>query len=142
VTHNTRNELMARISSKNTKPEIRVRRALHSRGFRFRLHRIDLPGKPDIVLPKWNLAIFVNGCFWHQHPGCTLASKPKTNTEYWGPKLVRNVKRDQRNRAALRRAGWRVAVIWECQTRDARLFEKNIRRLCSLLRPDRQPAEL
>jgi DNA mismatch endonuclease, patch repair protein len=133
---------MARISSKHTKPEIRVRRALHSRGFRFRLHRIDLPGKPDIVLPKWNLAIFVNGCFWHQHPGCTLASKPKTNTEYWGPKLLRNVKRDRRNRAALRRAGWRVAVIWECQTRDARLFEKNIRRLCSLLRPDRQSAEL
>jgi DNA mismatch endonuclease (patch repair protein) len=87
-------------------------------GFRFRLHRRDLPGKPDIVLPKHGLVIFVHGCFWHQHKDCRLASSPKTNQDYWDPKLQRNIERDSLHSAALREIGWRVEIVWECETRD------------------------
>jgi DNA mismatch endonuclease (patch repair protein) len=113
-----RSALMARIRSRDTKPEIAVRRLLHSFGYRFRLHRRDLPGKPDIVLPRHRLVIFVHGCFWHQHPGCRLASKPKTRQDYWRPKLAGNVSRDELAQASLRSLGWRVAVLWECDTRE------------------------
>jgi DNA mismatch endonuclease (patch repair protein) len=109
---------MSRIKSRDTKPEILVRRKLHASGFRFRLHRSDLPGKPDIVLPRYRTAIFVHGCFWHQHMGCQLASKPKTRTEYWGPKLARNVERDASHFNELLELGWRVEVVWECDTRN------------------------
>jgi DNA mismatch endonuclease (patch repair protein) len=112
-----RSALMARIRSRDTKPEIAVRRLLHSLGYRFRLHRRDLPGRPDIVLPRHRLAIFVHGCFWHQHPDCRLASRPKTRQDYWGPKLAGNVSRDQIAQESLRSLGWRVAVVWECDTR-------------------------
>lgn len=112
-----RSQLMARIRSKNTKPELVVRRSLHALGLRFRLHRRDLPGKPDIVLPKYRLAIFVHGCFWHQHQNCRLASKPKSRREYWEPKLAGNVARDVTARAALAALGWRVEIIWECESR-------------------------
>jgi DNA mismatch endonuclease (patch repair protein) len=108
---------MARIRKKNTKPEVSVRRAIHALGIRFRLHRKHLPGCPDIVVPKRRLAIFVNGCFWHQH-GCALTRQPKRNLAYWLPKLERNVQRDLRNRDALAAIGWRVAVLWECETKD------------------------
>ncbi len=112
---------MARIRSSNTKPELAVRRLLHSMGFRFRLHRRDLPGRPDLVLPKYRLAIFVHGCFWHQHPGCRLASSPKSRQDYWGPKLARNVERDGQAASQLIALGWKVEVIWEC---DARISGK------------------
>ncbi|WP_089923294.1 very short patch repair endonuclease [Caulobacter sp. UNC279MFTsu5.1] len=108
---------MSRIRSADTKPEILVRRAIHARGFRFRLQRRDLPGRPDIVLPRHRLAIFVHGCFWHQHQGCKLASTPKTRQDYWEPKLAGNVERDARAVGALEAMGWRVQVIWECDTR-------------------------
>ena len=124
-----RSALMSRIRSSGTKPEIAVRRALHALGFRFRLHRRELPGKPDIVLPKYRLAIFVHGCFWHQHAGCRLASRPKTRGDYWEPKLAANVARDARHAAALGALGWRVATVWECHTRDAKRLEGIVKEL-------------
>ena len=104
----------------NTRPEMTVRRMLHANGFRYRLHASDLPGKPDIVMRSRNLAIFVHGCFWHQHQdtNCPLRKKPKTNTKYWNAKLERNVERDARNQVVLAKMGWRVLVVWECQTQD------------------------
>lgn len=118
VSKKVRSRLMAGIRSKDTKPEMAVRSMLHRMGFRYRLHRTDLPGKPDIALPKHRKVIFVHGCFWHQHRGCSLASRPASNVDYWEPKLSGNVKRDLRNRRQLRALGWRSLVIWECQTRD------------------------
>jgi DNA mismatch endonuclease (patch repair protein) len=106
---------MARVRSKNTEPEILVRQALHARGHRFRLHRKDLPGKPDIVLPRHGLAILVHGCFWHGCPRCDRDRRqPKTNAPFWTAKLTANKKRDIRSIAALEASGWRVAVLWEC----------------------------
>lgn len=113
-----RRKIMQANKPANTRPEIRVRKALHALGYRFRIHRKDLPGKPDIVLPKHNLVLFVHGCFWHQHPGCYLASKPKTREEFWKAKFEANRLRDKRNQLALEEMGWRVEVIWECQTLD------------------------
>jgi DNA mismatch endonuclease (patch repair protein) len=129
-----RSALMSRIRSSGTKPEIAVRRALHARGFRFRLHRRDLPGKPDIVLPKYRLAIFVHGCFWHQHSGCRLASRPKTRGDYWGPKLAANVARDERHAAELKALGWRIETVWECDTRDAKRLEQIVEGINRMLR--------
>ncbi len=106
---------MSRIRSGNTKPELIVRGLLHRMGFRFRVHRRDLPGKPDIVLPKYKTVIFVHGCFWHRHERCKKATMPATNREFWQDKFNANVARDQRNRDALRRAGWKVVVAWECR---------------------------
>lgn len=106
---------MRAITKKNTKPEIRVRRRLHALGFRFRLHRRDLPGTPDIVLPRHRVVIQVHGCFWHQHPGCRHATTPRTRQDYWLPKLERNVARDRAAAAALEALGWRVLVLWECE---------------------------
>jgi DNA mismatch endonuclease (patch repair protein) len=108
---------MARIKGKNTKPELIVRRVLHALGYRFRLHRGDLPGRPDIVLPKYRTAIFVHGCFWHRHSECSKASMPKTRTEFWQDKFAMNVARDQRNVEALKAAGWHVLIVWECETK-------------------------
>ncbi|MFZ6813778.1 very short patch repair endonuclease [Undibacterium sp. Rencai35W] len=114
-----RSRVMAAIKSCNTKPELAVRRMLHALGFRFRLHRKDLPGRPDIVLPKYKTVVLVNGCFWHQHAGCKLASRPASHQEYWEPKLDRNIERDKANCAKLTALGWRVVMIWECELRDA-----------------------
>ena len=108
----SRSENMSRVKSRDTKPEILVRRGLHARGFRFRVHRTDLPGRPDLVLPRWNAVMQIHGCYWHGHD--CLGRAPKTNTEYWGPKITRNRRRDVRNEAALRHAGWRVLIVWEC----------------------------
>ncbi len=132
-----RSRIMAKVRSKNTTPEIVVRSLLHRLGFRFRLHRKDLPGKPDIILPKYKTAIFVHGCFWHQHPGCKAAHRPTSNTDYWNRKLDRNMVRDDNNIAHLEYAGWRVVVIWECETRD---IEELSRRLSALLRPPSKPS--
>lgn len=111
-----RSETMSRVRSADTKPELRVRRALHAMGYRFRLHRKDLPGKPDITLPKHQTVIFVHGCFWHQHPGCRKATIPRNNHEYWKRKLERNVERDGKAQAALQEQGWNVLTLWECDT--------------------------
>lgn len=116
----TRSRMMAGISGKDTGPELKLRRLLHAAGFRYRLHAKDLPGKPDIVLPSYRAAIFVNGCFWHRHLGCRLATTPGSNTEFWNAKFATNVARDAYNEKALIARGWRIAVVWECELkRDA-----------------------
>jgi len=116
---------MAAIKSTGTKPEVFVRKSLHSAGFRFRLHRKDLPGNPDLVFPRFKLAIFVHGCFWHGH-GCKKDHQPRTNRSYWLAKIKRNVERDRHARAALEALGWRVRIVWEClQVEEtARLIEE------------------
>ena len=119
---------MAQIQSKNTKPEIAVRKAAHALGLRFRIHAAGLPGTPDLVFPRWRTALFVHGCFWHQHR-CERARLPKTNADYWTKKLQRNVQRDKAARGLLKRSGWRSAVIWECQAKDAAKLDRILRRL-------------
>ena len=110
-----RSRNMSAIKSKNTKPEIAVRKLLHSMGYRFRLHRKDLPGSPDIVLPKYKTVIFVHGCFWHRHNNCKYATTPKTRKEFWENKFEENVKRDNLNQANLTLKGWKIIILWECQ---------------------------
>ncbi len=112
---------MRRIRSTGMKPEMLVRRMVHGMGFRFRLHRTDLPGKPDLVFPARHKVIFVHGCFWHQHPdpGCKRSHAPRSNDDYWGPKLARNVARDAAALRLLTEAGWEVATVWECELKDA-----------------------
>lgn len=114
-----RSILMSRIRGKDTGPERAVRSLLHRMGYRFRLHGRDLPGSPDIVLPRLRTVVFVHGCFWHRHAGCRHASTPRTRARFWRLKFERNVERDGENRAALRRLGWRVVTVWECQVRTA-----------------------
>ncbi|PRX33961.1 T/G mismatch-specific endonuclease [Meinhardsimonia xiamenensis] len=112
----SRSHIMAAVRGKNTTPELRVRKCLHAMGYRFRLHRRDLAGTPDIVLPRYRTCIFVNGCFWHRHPGCKRATSPKRNAEFWEAKFARNVARDEANGHALTAEGWNVVTIWECET--------------------------
>jgi len=111
----TRSRMMAGIRSKDTKPEMTVRRYLHARGFRYRLHARDLPGSPDLVLPKYRVVILVHGCFWHRHAGCRFATTPASNVERWNVKFQANMGRDARKHASLEEAGWRVIVVWECE---------------------------
>ena len=118
MTSEARSRNMAAIKSKNTKPEIEVRKILHEMGYRFRLHRKDLPGNPDIVLPKYKTAIFVNGCFWHQHEGCKYACLPKTKTDFWKNKLEGNKKRDRLKQSQLNELGWKIINVWECEIKD------------------------
>ncbi|MDW7662651.1 MAG: very short patch repair endonuclease [Bacillota bacterium] len=113
-TSEARSRNMSAIKSKNTKPEIIIRKALHAAGFRYRLHQKDLPGKPDLYLPKYKTVIFVHGCFWHQHEGCKDAVTPKTNTEFWKKKLNGNVYRDKENIIELEKMGLKVIIVWEC----------------------------
>ena len=110
-----RSRIMSHIRSKDTKPENRLCSLLHRLGFRFRLHRKDLPGTPDIVLPKYRTVIFVHGCFWHQHPGCKKATLPRSNVEFWKNKLEKNIERDKEVEKKLIETGWNVIVIWECE---------------------------
>ncbi len=114
VSAETRSRMMSGIKGKNTKPEVLIRRGLHAREFRFRLHVGHLPGKPDLVLPKWTAVVLVHGCFWHRHEGCRFTTSPDTRSEFWERKFAANVQRDQRNGDALRAAGWRTATVWEC----------------------------
>lgn len=110
-----RSDIMSRVHSKDTKPEEIVRKYLFSKGFRYRKNDKRYPGKPDIVLPKYHTVIFVNGCFWHQHPGCKAATMPAANRDYWEKKLKRNVERDAKQVRQLKEMGWQVIVLWECE---------------------------
>ena len=109
---------MARIQGRDTVPEVVVRRTAHRLGFRFRLYRKDLPGRPDLVFPRYRAVVFVHGCFWHRHDGCRFAYTPRSRVRFWTEKFRQNVARDRRTEDALRSLGWRVLVIWECETRD------------------------
>jgi len=127
-----RSRNMSAIKSKNTKPEIAVRKLLHSMGYRFRLHRKDLPGSPDIVLPKYKTVIFVHGCFWHRHENCKYASTPKTREEFWEAKFRENINRDKLNQENLSSKGWKIIIVWECEIKDKdfdlnRLFKNEIK---------------
>jgi DNA mismatch endonuclease (patch repair protein) len=125
-TKKRRSEIMSRITSRDTRPELRVRSVLHRMGYRFRLHKEELPGKPDIVLPKWRVVVLVHGCFWHGHD-CCEGHVPKSNAAYWAPKLERNRRRDAENAEKLRQLGWTRIVIWECQTYSLRKIEQRLR---------------
>ncbi|WP_080493123.1 MULTISPECIES: very short patch repair endonuclease [Burkholderia] len=116
-----RSLMMSGIRSKHTKPERLVRSMLHAAGFRYRLHRRDIPGVPDLILPKHKAAIFVHGCFWHVHANCRFATIPSSNRDFWQKKLARNRERDQRQIEALKALGWRVLIVWECATRIGEL---------------------
>ena len=117
LTPTERSEIMSRVKSKNTRPEILVRSFLHRHGLRFRINQSALPGKPDIILPKYRAVVFVNGCFWHRHqdPNCKLARLPKSNVEFWRNKLSKNAERDKLRKEKLVSLGWRVFYVWECQ---------------------------
>lgn len=115
ISKDQRSALMGRIKGKNTRPEMVARRMAHSLGYRFRLHRRDLPGTPDLTFPRFRCVIFVHGCFWHQHAECRRSTMPKSRQDYWQPKLARNVERDQAAMDKLKQRGWRVLVIWECE---------------------------
>lgn len=123
----TRSEVMARIRSKDTVPELKVRSAVHAAGFRYRIHQRTLPGSPDLVFARFSIAVFVNGCFWHGH-NCKDGARPASNTDYWNEKITRNIARDKRNAATLRRQGWKVVVIRTCR------LEGGIRLLLTTLR--------
>jgi DNA mismatch endonuclease (patch repair protein) len=121
-----RSERMARIRSKDTKPEMIVRCCVHQLGYRYRLHRRDLPGVPDLVFPSRKKVIFVHGCFWHAHPRCTVANVPKSRRSFWKDKFKRNKERDRANEELLRQAGWDVFLIWECETKDTALLARRL----------------
>ena len=120
---------MSKIGSANTKPEIIVRSLLHHMGYRFRLHRKDLPGKPDIVLTKYKSVVLVHGCFWHHHEGCKYAYTPKTRVAFWKEKFRKNVERDRKVRTDLAALGWQVIIIWECELSDLELVKERFERL-------------
>lgn len=124
-----RSAIMRSVRQKHTAPEMVVRGIVHAIGARYRLHRNDLPGRPDLVFPRRQLCIFVHGCFWHRHPGCHLASTPKSNVAFWQEKFARNVERDARKENELRAAGWRVEIVWECETRDPEKLKERLRAL-------------
>ncbi|MGY3134575.1 DNA mismatch endonuclease (patch repair protein) [Bradyrhizobium sp. USDA 4501] len=130
LTPERRSENMRRIKSKDMKPELLVRRMVHGMGHRYRLHRKDLPGKPDLVFGPKHKVIFVHGCFWHGHEreGCLDARRPKSNTDYWNPKLTRNKERDAERIASLEANGWNVLVVWECETKDAKALQSRLRK--------------
>lgn len=126
----TRSRVMSKIRGKNTRPEMVVRRLVFSLGLRYRLHRRDLPGTPDMVFAKRRKVIFVHGCYWHRHAGCKFARLPKSHLDFWLPKLQSNVERDARNIIALEQSGWRVLTLWECELSDIGRLRK---RICEFL---------
>jgi len=117
---------MRQIRNKNTAPEVLTRSLMHALGLRFRLHRKNLPGSPDIVLAKYRIVVFVHGCYWHRHPGCKYASTPKTNTAFWQRKFTQNVSRDIESCIKLKRLGWKVLIIWQCETKDIEKLRKRL----------------
>ena len=127
VDSQTRSRMMASIRGRDTKPELIVRRFLHREGLRFRLHGRDLPGRPDIVLPRRRSIVFVHGCFWHRHSGCRFAATPETRRQFWKNKLAANVVRDARNLKLLATSGWRVFVVWECEVESSARLRRLVR---------------
>lgn len=137
----TRSRMMAGIRAKNTKPEVALRSALHRLGFRFRIHDRALPGKPDVVLPRYRAVVQVHGCFWHRHDGCCFATNPSSNRDFWEAKFARNVQRDQAVELSLQGDGWRTAVIWECAIK-ARGAGQIARELSAWLKSDSDKVEI
>ena len=134
LTPSQRSERMARIRGRDTAPELLFRKKLHALGFRYSLHSRALPGRPDLVLRRYNAVVFVHGCFWHRHPGCPIATNPKSNVDFWKEKFERNKERDRRNISQLRRAGWRVFVVWECRVSSTRKADATARKIAGMLR--------
>jgi DNA mismatch endonuclease, patch repair protein len=130
-TTEARSALMRRVRGKDTKPEMRLRKALHAAGLRYRLHDRRLPGRPDLVLPGRRLVIFVHGCFWHRHEGCSRTTTPKANNAYWMGKFAENIERDQRKTHQLRQAGWNVRVVWECEILDGGTLDEIVREIAA-----------
>ena len=128
ITKEHRSWNMSRIKNRNTLPEIAVRSMLHRLGLRFRLHRNDMPGSPDIVLPRFRTAVFVHGCFWHRHKGCRFAYQPKSRVSFWTSKFENNVKRDREKHSALKQLGWRVLVVWECELKSPAKLKNRLER--------------
>ena len=126
VSKAVRSQIMSNVPQRNTSPERIVRSFLHQLGCRFRLHRRDLPGSPDIVLPKHRIAVFVHGCFWHQHRGCRKARRPTSNTGYWNQKLDENILRDKRQIRELKKLGWQVIVVWQCETQNIKQLSRKL----------------
>lgn len=124
----TRSRMMSGIRGRDTAPELIVRSHLHRAGLRFRLHQNDLPGRPDLVLSRWDTVVLVHGCFWHRHAGCRYATTPASNRQFWQAKFQANVERDIRNRAELRKLGWRVFTVWECRT-GTRALDSLVRKI-------------
>lgn len=124
---------MSRIKDRDTKPEIRVRKVLHQMGYRFRLHRKDLPGRPDIVMPRFKTVIFVHGCYWHRHPDCRFAYHPKSRVTFWEKKFNNNVARDRSHLAELMKLSWKAAVIWECETQNRTTLINRIREILMVI---------
>ena len=136
----SRSDIMRAVKRANTAPEIIVRQVLHALGLRFRLHRRDLPGSPDVVLPRFRTVIFVHGCFWHRHPDCRHTTTPKTRQEYWLPKFAANIERDLRKEAQLQALGWRVLLVWECETKQREELTLRLRRELKLSEAPRDGA--
>ena len=128
VSSSLRSEIMSRIRSSDTRPEMQIRRLLHRLGYRYALHRRDLPGVPDLVFPSRKKIVFIQGCFWHQHKGCIDGRIPKSRVSYWKPKLLRNVERDRLNISKLRRSGWGVMLAWECEAANPETVRKRLTR--------------
>ena len=137
LTPEARSRRMSLIKGRDTAPELAVRRALHRAGLRYRLHVADLPGKPDLVFPRWGAVVFVHGCFWHSHQGCRISNVPQTNTSFWLSKFAANKRRDERAARLLRAAGWRVAVVWECQLSTKGKISASARRIERFVRAGR-----
>lgn len=135
LTPKQRSERMSRVRAKDTKPEMVVRRLVHSMGYRYRLHVAALPGRPDLVFPGRGAVIFVHGCFWHRHKGCKLARLPKSRLDFWVPKLEANRQRDTAVLRLLRKSGWRVLVVWECQTKQPEALARRLRQFLDRLPP-------
>ena len=127
VTPEHRSAIMSRIRSKDMKPEMAVRRLTHAMGYRYRLHRRDLPGKPDLVFPSRRKVVFVHGCFWHRHPGCRRATLPKSNRDFWLAKFQRNAERDAEQQRQLAEQGWAVLIVWECEVQDHDATARRVR---------------
>ena len=132
-----RSNRMSRIRSRDTAPELALRKALHAMGFRYRVDDRRLPGRPDLVFPRYRTIVFVHGCFWHRHPGCNIATTPKSNTEFWTAKFDRNVARDELARAQRASQGWQVIIAWECELSSGRRVAASAKKIARLLREGR-----
>ena len=124
-----RSEVMSKVTAKDTRPEVKIRKYLFSKGFRYRKNDKRFPGKPDIVLPKYKIVIFVHGCFWHGHKNCKKSTLPQTNYEFWKNKIQGNTERDKSNQKQLKKLGWKIIVVWQCQIKNRELFEKTMKRI-------------